>query len=176
LWPVAPTTRGLIGDPRAAPALKGISAIHDSDEYEDQPFVILESVEVSQEPRIDPEDISCRTKTVAGYAVGITSYRLGSTYSPKAEIHLPGADARLAAAEDKSEITPFHHCNMDGCELQWGQQHEYFVLGSGGIFHSNEDMEKLSKCPTTGHWYLFLGLYSRSVSDLPDARSKSHIQ
>jgi hypothetical protein len=46
--------RGLIGDPRAAPALKDISAIHDSDEYEDQPFVILESAEVSHEPRIDP--------------------------------------------------------------------------------------------------------------------------
>jgi hypothetical protein len=54
LWSVAPTTRGLSGDPRAAPALKDISAIHDSDEYEDQPFVILESVEVSHEPRIDP--------------------------------------------------------------------------------------------------------------------------
>jgi hypothetical protein len=54
LWSVAPTTRGLIGDPRAAPALKDISAIHDSDEYDDQHFVILESVEVSHEPRIDP--------------------------------------------------------------------------------------------------------------------------
>lgn len=46
--------RDLVGDPRAAPALKDISAIHDSDEYEDQPFVILESAEVSHEPRIDP--------------------------------------------------------------------------------------------------------------------------
>lgn len=54
LWSVAPTTRGLIGDPRTAPALKDISAIHDSDEYEDQPFVILESVEVSHEPQTDP--------------------------------------------------------------------------------------------------------------------------
>jgi hypothetical protein len=44
----------LIGDPRDAPALKDISAIHDSDEYEDQPFVILELLEVSHEPRIDP--------------------------------------------------------------------------------------------------------------------------
>jgi transposase IS116/IS110/IS902 family protein len=74
LWSVAPTTRGLIGDPRAAPALKDISAVHDCDEYEDQLFVILESVEVSHEPRIDPEDNSCRTKTMPGYAVSITSY------------------------------------------------------------------------------------------------------
>jgi hypothetical protein len=44
----------LIGDPRATLALKDISAIHDSDEYEDQPFAILELVEVSHEPRIDP--------------------------------------------------------------------------------------------------------------------------
>ena len=51
-------------------------------------------------PELIPEDNSCRTKTVAGYAVGITSYLLGSPYYPKAEIHLPGADARLAAAED----------------------------------------------------------------------------
>jgi hypothetical protein len=36
-----PTTRGLIGDQRAALALKNISAIHDGDEYEDQPFVNL---------------------------------------------------------------------------------------------------------------------------------------
>lgn len=47
-----------------------------------------------------PEDNSCRTETVAGYPVAITSYRLGSTYYAKAEIHLPGAGARLAAAED----------------------------------------------------------------------------
>ena len=51
-------------------------------------------------PELIPEDNSCRTKTVADYSVGITSYRLGSTYYPKAEIHLPGADACLAAAED----------------------------------------------------------------------------
>ena len=51
-------------------------------------------------PELIPEDNSCRTKTVAGYAVSITSYRLGFTYYPKAEINLPGADARLAAAED----------------------------------------------------------------------------
>lgn len=47
-----------------------------------------------------PEDNSRRTETVAGYPVAITSYRLGSAYYAKAEIHLPGAGARLAAAED----------------------------------------------------------------------------
>lgn len=46
--------RGLIGEPRAAPALNDICAIHDTDKYEDQPFVILESSEVPDEPRIDP--------------------------------------------------------------------------------------------------------------------------
>ncbi len=56
MWSVASTTWGLIGDPRAAPALKDIYAIQDSDEYEDQPFVILELVRVShsqlaQKPR-----------------------------------------------------------------------------------------------------------------------------
>jgi hypothetical protein len=51
-------------------------------------------------PELIPEDNSCRTKTVADYPVGITSYRLVSTYYPKAEIHLPGAGARLATAED----------------------------------------------------------------------------
>ncbi len=52
-------------------------------------------------PELIPVDNSCPTKTVAGYPVGITSYRLGSTYYPKGEIHLPrGAGARLAAAED----------------------------------------------------------------------------
>ena len=44
----------MIGKPGAAPALKDFSAIHDSDGYEKQPFVILESVEVSHEPGIDP--------------------------------------------------------------------------------------------------------------------------
>ncbi len=48
----------MIGDPRAARALKDISAIQDGDEYEDQPFVILESVEVSHEARIDPRKTS----------------------------------------------------------------------------------------------------------------------
>jgi hypothetical protein len=41
-------------------------------------------------PELIPEDNSCRSKTVAGYAVGTTSYQLGSTYYPKAGIHLPG--------------------------------------------------------------------------------------
>jgi hypothetical protein len=54
LWSVAPTTRGLIGDPRAAPAVNNICAVHDTGQYEDQPFVILELLEVSQEPRINP--------------------------------------------------------------------------------------------------------------------------
>ena len=54
LWSVAPTTRGLIGDPRAAPAVNNICAIHDTDKYEDQPFVILKLLEVSHEPRINP--------------------------------------------------------------------------------------------------------------------------
>lgn len=51
-------------------------------------------------PELIPEENSCRTETVADYPVAITSYRLGSTYYAKAEIHLPGAGARLAAAED----------------------------------------------------------------------------
>ena len=51
-------------------------------------------------PEWIPEDHSRRVETVAGYAVVITSYRLGSTYYAKAEIDLPGAGARLAAAED----------------------------------------------------------------------------
>ena len=54
LWSVALTTRGLIGDPRAAPAVNNICALHDTDQYEDQPFVILELLEVSHEPRINP--------------------------------------------------------------------------------------------------------------------------
>jgi len=51
-------------------------------------------------PELIPEDNSSRTETVAGYPVAVTSYRLGSTYYAKAEIHVPGAGARLAAAED----------------------------------------------------------------------------
>lgn len=51
-------------------------------------------------PVLIPGDNSRRTETVAGYPVAITSYRLGSTYYAKAEIDLPGAGARLAAAED----------------------------------------------------------------------------
>ena len=51
-------------------------------------------------PKSILDDHFCRTETVAGYPVGINSYRLGSTYCPKAEIHLPGAAARLAAAGD----------------------------------------------------------------------------
>ena len=50
-------------------------------------------------PELMPEDNSRRTETVAGYPIAITSYRLGSTYYAKAEIDLPGAGARLAAAE-----------------------------------------------------------------------------
>ena len=37
---------------------------------------------------------------MAGFPLAFTSYRLDSTYCAKAEIHLPGAGARLAAAED----------------------------------------------------------------------------
>lgn len=51
-------------------------------------------------PELIPEDNSRHTETVAGYPVAISSYRLGSTYYAKAEIDLPGAGARLAAAED----------------------------------------------------------------------------
>jgi hypothetical protein len=47
-----------------------------------------------------PEDYSRRTVPVGGYTVAITSYRLGQVYHAKAEIHIPGAGARLAAAED----------------------------------------------------------------------------
>ncbi len=51
-------------------------------------------------PELIPEDNSCRTETIAGFPVAITSYRLSSPYSGKAEIHLPGAGACLAAGED----------------------------------------------------------------------------
>ncbi len=47
-----------------------------------------------------PEDNSCRTETVDGYPVAITSCRLGSTYYAKAENSSSGAGARLATAED----------------------------------------------------------------------------
>ena len=51
-------------------------------------------------PELIPEDQSTRTETVGGYPIAITSYRLGSTYYAKAEVHIPGAGARIAAAED----------------------------------------------------------------------------
>ncbi|MFQ5926044.1 MAG: hypothetical protein ACE5MH_01270 [Terriglobia bacterium] len=51
-------------------------------------------------PELIPEDSSQRTESIGGYPIAITSYRLGSTYYAKAEIHLPGAGARIAAAED----------------------------------------------------------------------------
>ena len=51
-------------------------------------------------PRLNPDDNSCRTETVPGFPVAFTSYRPGSTYCTKTEIHLPGAGARLAAAGD----------------------------------------------------------------------------
>lgn len=51
-------------------------------------------------PVLVPEDYSRRTESVGGYPIAITSYRLGSTYYAKAEIHLPGAGARIAAAEN----------------------------------------------------------------------------
>ncbi|HKZ53563.1 MAG TPA: hypothetical protein VJ085_09840 [Candidatus Acidoferrales bacterium] len=47
-----------------------------------------------------PEDYSRRTEPVGDYTVAIISYRLGSVYHAKAEIHIPGAGARLAAAQD----------------------------------------------------------------------------
>ena len=51
----SPRLRGvLIGKPRAAPALNDIRAIHDTDKYEGQPLVILELLEMTREPRIDP--------------------------------------------------------------------------------------------------------------------------
>lgn len=49
-----------------------------------------------------PEDYSRRMETVGGYTVAITSYRLGDVYYAKAEIHLPGAGARLTEAKDGS--------------------------------------------------------------------------
>lgn len=47
-----------------------------------------------------PENYSRRTETVAGYTVAIISYRLGNLYHAQAEIHIPGAGARLARATD----------------------------------------------------------------------------
>lgn len=47
-----------------------------------------------------PENYSRRTETVGGYTVAIISYRLGSLYHAQAEIHIPGAGARLARAAD----------------------------------------------------------------------------
>ena len=46
-----------------------------------------------------PEDQSRRIETVGGYLIAISSYRLDATYYAKAEIHIPGAGARIAAAE-----------------------------------------------------------------------------
>lgn len=51
-------------------------------------------------PELIPEEQSRRTETVGGYPIAITSYRLGNTYYAQAEIHLPGAGARIAAADD----------------------------------------------------------------------------
>ena len=53
-------------------------------------------------PELIPEEYSRRTETVGTYPIAITSYRLGPTYYAKAEIDLPGAGARLAAAEGTS--------------------------------------------------------------------------
>ena len=47
-----------------------------------------------------PEDYSRRMETVGGYTVAITSYRLGTLYHAQAEIHIPGAGAGLARAQD----------------------------------------------------------------------------
>lgn len=47
-----------------------------------------------------PEDHSRRIETVGGYPIAISSYRLGTSYYAKAEVDLPGAGARIAAAED----------------------------------------------------------------------------
>ncbi len=49
-----------------------------------------------------PEEYSKRTEMIGGYPVAITSYRLGTTYHAKAEIALPGAGARIAAAEEST--------------------------------------------------------------------------
>ena len=46
-----------------------------------------------------PEDQSRRIETVGGYLIAISSYRLDATYDAKAEIHIPGPGARIAAAE-----------------------------------------------------------------------------
>ena len=47
-----------------------------------------------------PEDQSQQIETVGGYPIRISSYRLGAIYYAKAEIHIIGAGARIAAAED----------------------------------------------------------------------------
>ncbi len=52
-------------------------------------------------PEFIAEDHSRRREQVGGYTVAITSYRLGDVYHAKAEIDIPGAGARLAAAQDK---------------------------------------------------------------------------
>ena len=46
------------------------------------------------------EEYSHRIETIAGSPIAITCYRLGSTYYAKAEIHVPGAMARIASAQD----------------------------------------------------------------------------
>ena len=51
-----------------------------------------------------PEEHSRRIETVGGYPIAITSYRLGTTYYAKAEVHLPGAGARIAAADDITRV------------------------------------------------------------------------
>lgn len=55
-------------------------------------------------PEWIPEDQSRRIESLGGYPIAITSYRLGSTYYAKAEIYLPGAGARLAAASDITRV------------------------------------------------------------------------
>jgi hypothetical protein len=85
-------------------------------------------------------------------------------YKPRPDVralcpvhHSPmSVDPAVWGDATKGQITPFYNCDVAHCELQWGQRHGYFVLGTGGILHSNEDPGKLPQCSTRGHGYLFI--------------------
>ncbi len=54
-------------------------------------------------PEFVPENYSRRTESVGGYTVAITSYRLGNVFHAQAEIHIPGAGARLARGQASAQ-------------------------------------------------------------------------
>jgi hypothetical protein len=85
-------------------------------------------------------------------------YKPRADICPQCSVHYSPmiVDPAVWGDPAKREITPFYHCRIEGCELQWDQRHGYFVLGNTGILHSNEDIAKLNKCSNIGHGYLFI--------------------